>query len=137
MIAWLAENWLTVLATLGALVGTAGLGGILKTWLDHKRGKRAQTDSVALALVEKLEGRIDKLESSLAGERQRCDDELRILRHRIGGWKQLFYSLLHLFDMPAGQRRKTLEAVRKEMAALEQAEAAETGAMLGARQKED
>ena len=109
----------------------------MKTWLDHSRGKRKQTDEVALALVAKLEERVEKLESALDEERRRCDDELRLLRHRIGGWKQLFYSLLHLFDMPERQRKETLEAVRKEMAALERAEAAETGAMLGARQRGD
>lgn len=124
----------TIAVAFAALLGSAGLGGVLKTWLDHKRGKRKQTDDVALALVEKLEKRIDSLEESQESERQRCDAELRILRHRIGGWKQLFYSLLHLFDLPAAQRRNTLEAVRQEMAALEQAERTETGAMLGARQ---
>lgn len=126
----------TIVAVAAGLIGSAGLGGMLKTWLDHQRGKRAQSDSVALALVEKLEKRIDGLEAAQAEERTRCDDELRILRHRIGGWKQLFYSLLHLFDMPARQRKDTLETVRKQMATMEQAEAAETGAMLGARQRD-
>lgn len=126
----------TILAAAGALIGSAGIGGLFKAWLDHKRGKRAQSDNVALALVGKLEKRIDALEAAQALERERCDDELRILRHRIGGWKQLFYSLLHLFDMPARQRKDTLAAVRLQMDTLEQAEATETGAMLGARQKE-
>lgn len=136
-------NWVAIASVIATLIGGAGVAGVLKVWLDHKRGKRKQTDDVSLAWAakfeqraEQAEDRIAKLEDQQAIERQRCDDELRIVRHRIQGWKQLFYSLLHLFDMPQRQRKDTLEAVRKQMAALEQAEAAETGAMLGARHQE-
>lgn len=125
----------TILAIFGALGGTAGIAAVMKVWLDHKRGKRKQTDEVALALVDTLKERVDKLEDTIASERQRCDDELRIVRHRIQGWKQLFYSVLHVIDMPARQRKDRLEGVRMEMAALEEAEKAETGNMMGARQK--
>lgn len=131
----MTQFWLIV-GAVGALIGSAGVGGMLKAWLDHKRGQRAQTDEVALALVRTLTERVDKLEAGQVIERQRCDDELRVLRHRINGWKQLFYSLLHLFDMPAKQRSTALDAVRQEMATLEHTEAAETGAMLGARHVE-
>ncbi len=129
-------TWVAILGGVAALVGSAGIGGLLKVWLDHKRGKRHQTDSVALALVETLTARVDKLEKQQAIERDRCDDELRVVRHRIQGWKQLFYSLLHLFDMPAKQRADALNGVRSEMAALEAAEKAETGAMFGGRHVE-
>ncbi|GEM_PF-6071955 len=131
---------MSALAWIGAAIGvlgSAGLGGLVKTWLDHKRERRAQSDGVALELVKQLTERVDKLERSLAEERARCEAELRMMRHRIGGWKQLFYSLLHLFDLPARQRKDTLDSVRREMAALETAEKAETGAMLGARIKGD
>lgn len=124
-----------LIVTIASLIGAGGAGGLIKTWLDHKRGKRAQTDQVALELVERLERRVEKLERSLDEERERCESEMRMLRHRIGGWKQLFYSLLHLFDLPDRQRRETLEKIRAQMAELEKVEAAETGAMLGARMK--
>jgi hypothetical protein len=141
---------LTVLGCLAALVGTAGLGGILKTWLDHKRGKRAQTDSIALALVGKQGARIDALERELKTERERCEDrlqkieaeqhaerrrsdvELRHLRHRANNMRQIIYALLHLFDVPTRQRKGMLAGIREELLAIETAETIEKGSLLAA-----
>lgn len=124
-------NWVAVLTSLGALLGAAGLGGWFKTWLDHKAGKRKQTDEVALELVGKLTGRVEKLERDLVDERARCEIELRLLRHDKNRLHQLIYSLLHLFDVPARQRKVLLDSVRGELAAMEAASAAEKGAVIG------
>ena len=59
-------------AALG-LLGSAGLGGLVKTWLDHKRERRAQSDGVALELVKTLGVRVDQLEDALSEERARCE----------------------------------------------------------------
>lgn len=121
-----------IVAIVAGILGSAGLGGVLKTWLDHQRGKRKQTDDVAMGLVEKLEKRIEKLEADLDLERARCDAELRVLRHRMNNQRTMIYSLLHLFDVPAGKRKDMLAGIRTELAALEQAEATEKGAVVAA-----
>jgi hypothetical protein len=123
---------LTILGVLAALLGTAGLGGVLKTWLDHQRGKRKQSDDVAMALVEKLEARVEKLEGSLEREQERCEAMLGIHRHRINNQRTIIYSLLHLFDMPAARRKAALVIVRADLASMEQAEAVEKGIVAAA-----
>lgn len=123
----------TVIAIIAGLLGSAGLGGVFAKYLDHKAGERKQTDEVALAMAQRLGERVDKLEKQQVIERERCDVELRNLRHRISGWKQLFYSLMHLLDLPEGRRREALGTIRDQMATLEQTEALETGALMGSR----
>lgn len=116
---------LTILGALAALLGTAGIGGMLKTLLDHQRGKRKQSDDVAMELVKLLETRVKALESALEIERDRCDAELQVHRHRINNQRTIIYSLLHLFDVPATRRKEMLEGIRQNLAAMEQAEAVE------------
>lgn len=125
-------NWLTVLGTLAALVGTAGLGGIIKAWLDHKAVARKQTDDVALGFADRFEARVGKLEAALKEERVRCDAELGVQRHEIRGLWQLIYSLLHLFDVPAAKRKELLAGVRQEIASLQQSAAAEKSMIVAA-----
>jgi hypothetical protein len=122
----------SALALLGAILGPAGIGFLLKTWLDHQRGKRKQSDDVAMALVEKLEARVEKLEGSLEREQERCEAMLGVHRHRINNQRTLIYSLLHLFDMPAARRKAALVIVRAELASMEQAEAVEKGIVAAA-----
>ncbi len=82
-----------------------------------------------MGLVSRLEGRVEKLEAALEKERDRCDAELKVLRHRINNQRTLIYSLLHLFDVPVAKRKAALDGIRSELATLEQAEALEKGAM--------
>lgn len=72
--------------------------------------------------IDDLEARMRK---ELLTERDRCDAELRMLRHRDRNRRQMIYNLLHLFDLPAARRRPILDSIRAELAAIEQAEAAE------------
>lgn len=125
-------NASSVIAIILGVIGSAGLGGIIKTWLDHQRGKRKQSDDVAMALVTKLESRVDKLEGDLEREQQRCEVMLGVHRHRINNQRTLIYSLLHLFDMPAARRKEALVTVRAELASMEQAEALEKGIVASA-----
>lgn len=132
-------TWLTIAGMVIGAIGTAGIGGMLKTWLDHRRGTRKQSDDVAMELVGKLETRVESLEGKLGEadeamkqERARCDAELGVHRHRINNQRTLIYSLLHLFDVPATRRKAMLANVRAELAAMEQAEAAEKGIIAAA-----
>lgn len=127
-----ASTVLLVVSAVVALIGTAGIGGMLKTWLDHLRGKRKATDDVALALVAKLETRVGKLEGDLDGERDRCEALLGIHRHKIRNQRTIIYALLHLFDMPAAKRKEALIRVRADLAAMEQAEAHESAVIAAA-----
>ncbi|WP_066795015.1 hypothetical protein [Sphingomonas soli] len=125
MPALMYSNVFWIVSGIMALVGTAGIGGMLKTWLDHSRGKRKQTDDVALALVNRLESRVEKLEGDLEKERARCDAELGVHRHVNKNQRTMIYALLHLFDMPAARRKVALVSIRTELAAMEMAEAQE------------
>jgi hypothetical protein len=132
-------TWVTIAGMVFGAVGTAGIGGMLKTWLDHTRGTRKQSDDVAMGLVAVLETRVGTLEGKLEDadegmkqERARCDAELGVHRHRINNQRTIIYSLLHLFDVPAGRRKEMLANVRAELAAMEQAEAAEKGIIAAA-----
>lgn len=116
-----------MLAAFGALAGTAGLGGMMKVWLDHRATKRRQTDEVALELAQRLGRRVEQLERDLQADRARCDAELRVLRHRTQNQRQLIYQLLHLFDVPAVRRKGMLASIRTDLAAIEAAEATESG----------
>lgn len=118
-------TWVAVVGLILSAIGTAGIGGMLKTWLDHKRGERKQTDDVAMALVNRLETRVEKLEGDLEKERARCDAELGVHRHMNRNQRAMIYALLHLFDMPAARRKTALVAIRTELAAMELAEAQE------------
>jgi hypothetical protein len=118
-------TWANIIIAVVGVIGTAGIGGMLKTLLDHKRGVRAQSDGVALALVEKLEARIGKLEDDLDTERKRCEAELGVHRHRLNNQKQIIYALLFVFEMPPERQPEAVKRVREDLARLEQAEATE------------
>lgn len=69
----------------------------------------------------------ERLRKELREERDRCNAEMRILRHRDRHRRQIIYSLLHLFDLPAARRKPLLASIRSELASIEQAEATESG----------
>ena len=69
----------------------------------------------------------ERLRKELREERDRCDAELRLLRHRDKNRRQIIYQLLHLFDLPAARRKQMLASIRAELGAIEQAEALESG----------
>lgn len=118
-------TWASILVAALGLLGAGGIGALMKTWLEYKRGKRKDTDNVALALVEKLEQRVVKLEGDLEDERTRCEAMLSAGRHSRNNQRQIIYSLLHLFDLPATKRRDALAAVRKQISDMEATEAHE------------
>lgn len=78
----------------------------------------------------------DKMRKELREERDRCDRELRVVKHRERRSRQLIYSLLHLFDLPATRRKEMLSNIREELGSLEQAEALESSIVSTAGFKE-
>lgn len=126
-------GWPAILiAFLTTLIGGAGIGGMFKTWLDHKRGKRAQTDQVALTLVGQLKGRVEALEQALAREHARCEAQLGAQRHQINNLKGMLDALLLVWDMPPAKRNQHIEAIRARRNELERLETMEKLAIVTA-----
>lgn len=70
----------------------------------------------------------ERMREELRTERERCETELRIVRHRERGSRQMIYSLLHVAGMPEGERRQgALESVHATLTELERVEAIEAG----------
>lgn len=142
--------WVAIITACAALVGSAGIGGILKTWFDHKRGARAQTDSVALSLVETLTNRVKVLEDKAESDQQSCEERLKeqkaesdrklaiqdgqlmVMRHRIRNGRQIIYSMLNIMELPTARRISALERIRGQLTSMEQAEATEVAVMAAA-----
>jgi hypothetical protein len=78
----------------GAAIGGGGIGAGLRPILDYWKGRRRQTDEVAMSLVEKLQGRIERLEESSAAERALCDAKLEVLRYELENVQGNFDALL-------------------------------------------
>jgi hypothetical protein len=68
----------------------------------------------------------EKLRKELLDERRRCEAELRLVRHRERGSRQIIYSLLHVAGLPSGAKRDgALESIRATLVELERVEAEE------------
>ena len=78
----------------GAALGGGGIGAGVRPILTYWKGRRRQTDEVAMGLVEKLQARIDRLEDAQVAERQLCDAKLSVLRHELRNVQGNFDSLL-------------------------------------------
>lgn len=117
----LAEHWPGI-ATAGAGLG---IGGLVKTWLDHKRAVRRASDEVAMALVEQLTARVESVEASAAQERALCDANLAVLRHRVNNLSGSFDGLLLFIEMAPERAREFAARIKEKRAAQEQVEAAE------------
>jgi hypothetical protein len=68
----------------------------------------------------------ERLRGELLADRVRCEAELRVVRHRTRNQRQIIYSLLRLFDVPATKRKDMLASIRADLAAIEEAEATES-----------
>lgn len=75
----------------------------------------------------------DRLRKDLIAERARCEAELSIVRHRERGSRHIIYSMLHIFDLPHGERREgALANVHATLHAMERREAEEAGLLISA-----
>ena len=109
-----------------------GLGGLLKTLLDHRRACRLQTDEVAMSLVQQLTRRVETVEAGAAQERAICDANLAVLRHRVNNLSGSFGSLLLMIEMAPERAREFAARIKEQRAAQEQAEAAEKASVAAA-----
>jgi hypothetical protein len=126
------SGWPLALTLFMGFVGTAGIGGLLKTWLDHLRGKRKQTDDVAMNLVQVLSQRVATVEDQSAQERALCDANLTVLRHRINNLSMSFNGLLLVMELSPDKAGEYVARIKEQRAQQELAEAAEKAAVTAA-----
>ena len=131
-----AQPFWPMILTVFTAIGGMGVGGMLKAWLDHKRGVRKQTDEVALTMLAKVSARVELLETAREADHTKCEAQLAVHRHRINTLATMLDSLLMLWDMPAAKTGAAVQRIRERRAEMEQAEAIEKsimGALHGAR----
>jgi hypothetical protein len=126
-----SEHWPAILTALIALIGSGGLGVMMKTWLDHRRGVRKQTDDVAMSLVQQLKERVATVESEALRERVLCDAKLGIQRHRVNNLSSSFDSMLMLMELAPEKAPEMVKLVKERRAQQEQSEAIEKAALAG------
>jgi|SRR6187402_124559 len=97
-------------ALCGAAMGGGGVGAGLRPVLDYLRGRRRQTDEVAMGLVGRLQARIERLEENQVAERALCDANLSVLRHELKNVQGNFDALLLAIEVAP---EKAAEVVAK------------------------
>ncbi|MBD8472169.1 hypothetical protein [Sphingomonas sp. CFBP 8765] len=122
------SHWPSI-ATAGAGLG---MGGLLKTLLDHRRATRLQTDEVAMSLVQQLTRRVETVEAGAAQERVLCDANLAVLRHRVNNLSGSFGSLLLMIEMAPDRAREFATRIKEQRAMQEQTEATEKASLAAA-----
>jgi len=123
------------ITVIGSIIGGTGLGGMLKTWLDHKRGTRKDTDDVAVTLVRQLSDRIEKLEAQQISEREKCDNELRALRHRMNNIDAAFDGVMLAVEAAPDNAKEIVAKAREARARQREREAVESAALLMGNKK--
>lgn len=121
---------LGILALIGSILGGGVLGSMWKTWLDHKRGTRKDTDDVAVTLVRQLSDRIEKLENQQISEREKCDNELRALRHRLNNIDAAFDGVMLAIEAAPDNAKEIVSKAREARARQREREAVESAALL-------
>ncbi len=125
-----AGTWPAIISIVLTIIGSAGVGGMLKTWLDHLRGKRKQTDDVALSLVHQQNERIRLLEDQQAREREKCDRQIAALRHQMANVDSAFDGFLMMVEAMPEKAGETAAKIRKQRSEQRQAEAVEKAAVM-------
>jgi hypothetical protein len=101
----------------GAALGGGGLGAGMRPILDYWKGRRAQTDEVAMSLVEKLQTRIERLEEAQLAERQLCDAKLSVLRHELKNVQGNFDALLLAIEVAPEKAAEVVAKIKSRRAA--------------------
>lgn len=120
-----AQTFWPMILTVFTAIGGMGVGGMLKTWLDHKRGTRKDTDDVAMNLVQQLSARLKKVEDSAAQADALCEARMSVLRHRMNNLSTSFDGLLMLIEMAPDKTGEFVTKIKERRVQQEQTEAAE------------
>jgi hypothetical protein len=133
MAAFDAATWIgQVVPSLVSMAGGGTIGVLITKYWEHKRRQRAQTDQVALSLVDTLTERLARVEADQARERALCDANLAVLRHRLNNALQLFEGLLMVIEAAPDKAADYVSKIKERRAQQEQAEATEKAAIQAA-----
>ena len=128
-----------VVSVVIALIGTAGIGGMFKTWLDHTRGVRATEDASALSLIEAqrlalehANERIDRLERASTRKDELHELRMAQLRHRLNNMRMVFEVAIRLMKTSSSDRMPEIVEMIEQMRAKHEAEEAAENATIAA-----
>jgi hypothetical protein len=111
-----------------SLLGTLGVGGLLKTWLDYLRGKRKQTDDMADRVVTLTMGRLKAVERHAII----CEANLSYTRHKANNLASTIDSMLMLFEVAPERQKEILLKLKDKRERDEKVEAVERASILAA-----
>ncbi len=131
-------GWLGIVSVIATILGSIGVGGMLKTWLDYRRSSKVSDDSAAMALIDqqrvaldRANGRIDRLERQAARKDELHELRMAQLRHRLGNMRMIFEVAIHLMKTSSSDRMpEIIEMIEQMRAKHEREEAEETAAIL-------
>jgi hypothetical protein len=141
--AWLTgvlPHWFGTISLIATVLGSIGVGSMMKTWLDYRRGMRTADDTSAMALIEqqrialdRANARIDRLERSAARKDELHELRMGQLRHRLNNMRMIFEVAIHLMKTSSSERMPEIVTMIEQMRAKhEHEEAAETAAIMAA-----
>jgi hypothetical protein len=140
----LSNPILAILGGLMALVGSAGIGGLLKTWLDHTRAKRKQTDDVSLSMVQEMRERMASVEAAAERDRERageermraerrerlCDAKLSAEHHRVNNLLSIYQAAIMLVKVAPGNLPELADEIMRRREVQEDLESRERDTVL-------
>ena len=104
----------------------------LKSWLEYKRGVRKDSDDVAMNLVGHLTERLDKVEAAAEREREKCEAELRALRHQVNNVDAAFDGFLMMVEASPEKAGEYAALIREKRGRQRNNEAIEKAAVMTA-----
>jgi len=150
-LATVAPSWIAISTTVMTAIGSGGIGVVITKYWDHTRRKRAQTDDVALSLVDKLNHRISGLESEVAREREHCAGRIEKLelhaeedrktnealdmlrRHQVANSKSVLHMTIDLIEVAPDRLEQIIPRIRKRLEEHDAIEARDKAAFMAAR----
>lgn len=121
-----------IVTAFGAFVTGGGIGVGFKAWLEYRRGTRKDSDEVAMGLVDRLTARMEYIEALAERERQKCDAELRALRHQMANVDSAFDGFLMMVEAGPDRAGEYAALIRDKRAKQRQTEAVEKAAVMTA-----
>lgn len=118
-------NWPVVIV---GILSSLGLGSLLKTWLDHLRGVRKQTDDMATNIVASMTTRLVTVEKHAI----LCEANLAAMRHKVNNLSGSFDGFLLLVKASPDRVLEFVELIKEKREADALAEAIERTAIMQA-----
>lgn len=109
-----------------SVLGSLGLGGLIKAWLDYRRGARKQTDDMANQVVNVAMGRLKAVERHGII----CEANLAYQRHKAANLASTIDSLLMMLEVAPERQLEIILKLKEKRALDERSEAIERAAIL-------